>query len=685
MLNVLGSFSMISLLFIFVLLLLAGLLVWINRQTQEQYRLQSRLQAIVSTSLDAIVVVDRSGRILGFNEAAEEIFGYSRAEAVGEFMENLIVPKHMVDAHRAGIDRYRKTGDPRVIGKGRIQLEARRKTGEVFPTEMSISTAQSADGEIFVSFIRDISTRVSAEKELIKARDDAVEGERAKANVLAIMSHEMRTPLNGMLGTLELFDREDLTTKQMERINIIRGSGQQLLHHVNNVLNISRADSGKIETTPEIFFLEDLISEVVESQRAVAEFRGNSMSHHVSINCQGSCRGDAGRLPQVLLNLIANAIKFTRDGHISVTVNRVGHDDLVDFRVTDTGIGIAAADRDRIFDDFVTVDTSYGRLAGGTGLGLGISKRLIAAMGGKIGVESSMGKGSSFWFQLSLPEVELDPEDQASPTKESALAQNLRALQSLKILVVEDNSINRTVVRELLEQEGMQVEEAYDGAMGVRLADENSYDLVLMDISMPMLDGVEATRQIRLAENNETRVPIVALTAHALPADIERFREGGLDDILVKPISRSSIRNILLNTASAKLGNRSDQPNTIFASALPLIDQAHLSELTATLGKDRLAPLLEQFEIEMEHALNTLDNLSRSDLSGGDPQSMVHHVAGSAALLGASKLRWELVAIEKMLLLFDTAGGEYDAASLRANWDETRSALRTHCQRNQPD
>ena len=683
--NVLRFVSAITLALFAILLLLLTLFVWINRQTREktveQSQLRSRLQAIVSTSLDAVVVADHAGRVLEFNEAAEELFGYSRAEAIGELMEDLIIPRHMVDAHRAGIDRYRRTGERRAIGKGRLQLEARRKSGEVFPVEFSISTAQSAEGEIFALFIRDLSRRVAAEKELIKARDEAVEGERAKANLLAVMSHEMRTPLNGMLGTLELLDREDVTEKQRQRLDIIRSSGLLLLQHVNKALDVSRADAGKIEPVAEVFSLGDLVSELVESQRAEAEHGGNSISHHVTTDGPDACRGDVALLSQILLNLIGNAIQFTRDGRITVTANRLQHDDLVDFRITDTGIGIADADQNRIFEDFMTLNKSDSGMAGGTGLGLGIARRLVAATGGEIGVESTPGNGSVFWFRAPLPAAPSVPQLRADPKGETAPREDPHSLPSLRVLVVEDNRVNRVVVSELLEQEGMQVDEAHDGAMGVRLAGANSYDLVLMDISLPVLDGVSATREIRAAENPETRVPIVALTAHALPEDIERFRAAGLNDILVKPISRSSVRAILEDVARDKIGSDGEQSDTSPESAPALVDRAHLSELVATLGEDRLAPLLEELGIEMERALNMLDSLSESDFPRPDLRIMVHHVAGSAAMLGARGLRSELVAIEEMLLLSDTAGGGYHIASLRAVWDRTQPLLQTCCQR----
>ncbi|MGI9522759.1 MAG: ATP-binding protein, partial [Hyphomicrobiaceae bacterium] len=687
--NLLALVSTITLTLIAALLFLLALLLWINRQsrqkTLEQSQMRSRFQAIVSTSLDAVIVANREGRVLDFNGVAEDIFGYSRAEAIGELLEDLIIPSRMVEAHRTGMDRYRRTGTSKVAGKGLLKLEARRKSGEVFPIEVSISSAQSVDGEVFVSFIRDISNRIAAENELIKARDDAVAGERTKANLLAIMSHEMRTPLNGMLGTLELFDMEEVTEKQRERLDIIRSSGQLLLQHVNNVLDISRADSGKIEPVAEEFSLTDLVSEVVDSQRAVAEHHGNLISQKVSTNGHDTCLGDVVLLRQILLNLIGNAVKFTRDGKITVTANRPENDTYIEFQINDTGIGIADEDKSRIFEDFVTLDTSYSRSAGGTGLGLGIARRLVEEIGGEIGVEGVPDKGSVFWFRVPLLEVSsVQKQLFSSPEKTSAIGAAPK-LPSLRALIVEDNRINRFVARELLEQEGMKVDEAFDGAMGVRLAGENAYDIILMDISMPVLDGVEATRKIRATENSDEQVLIVALTAHALPADIERFRAAGMNDILVKPISRSSIRAILQDAAGNSKGHDNQKFDFPGSTAPQLTDEAQRSELSDTLGDDRVASLLDEFDIEMENALNQLADLSRSDVPRSELACLAHHAAGSAALLGARGLRSELIALEEFLLSPNEAIDEYDIDSLRLTWSKSRQLIRKGFQKNRSD
>jgi len=679
--GVANTLTMVSLLtaalFFGLIIMLAILVHYVRRERRralEEGLVKARLASIVATSLDAVLVVDGDGRVLEFNGAAETIFGYSRAEAVGARMEDLIVPDHHRQAHLAGMERYHRTGERRVVGKGRIQIEARRKDGEVFPVELSISTAASEDGEIFVSFARDISRRVAAERELVKARDEAVAGERAKADLIAVMSHEMRTPLNGMLGTLELMDVAGRSAKDMEYLDIIRASGKQLLHHVDNVLEISRVEAGKIVFAHETMSLRALVRELVDGQRAAAEHRGNTLVQRVKAHGHDYVIGDPNRIRQVLLNLIGNAIKFTRNGTICVEAERLGDSDMVEFRVIDDGIGIDAADKDRVFDEFVTLDVSYSRAVGGTGLGLAIVRRLVGAMGGDVGLESTKGAGSLFWFRLPLPSVLKAPPAAVPGAADAARPVAGKPLAPLKVLIVEDNRINRVVLRDLLEQDGHEVDEAHDGQQGLSMADRKSYDLVLMDISMPVLDGVAATRAIRQSEAQGTRLPIVALTAHAGSADKEHFRAAGVDDILVKPISRQSLRTILERFSNRRpAGADPDGP----AVPVGLLDHAHLESLAEALGQPKFGTLIGEFLAEMDAAIDVIATGLETGRIDEDLAAKVHSASGSSALFGAVTLRRDLADLEDRI----RGGAPPDeglGAAFRETWSRTARELRLH-------
>ena len=679
--NTLTLVSFLSLAFFAVLVFVVLLLIHFYRRAQEraveQSLVRSRLASIISTSLDAVIAVNRQGWIIDFNGAAEQIFRYSREEAIGQKMEEMIVPEHLKQAHLDGMDRYRKTGKKHVIGKGRIQIEARRKNGEVFPVELSISTAESEEGEIFVSFLRDISGQLAAEKELIKARDEAIAGEKAKADLIAVMSHEIRTPLNGILGTLELVDPDRLTAKDNEYFEIIRASGKLLRHHVDDVLEISRAESGKIEVARLPFSLPALVHELVDSQRGVSEHRGNSISRAVETHGRDYALGDPVRIRQILLNLIGNAIKFTRNGSIVVEAIRLADSDLVEFRVTDTGVGIAAKDQERIFNDFVTLDTSLSRTVGGTGLGLAIVRRLVKAMDGEVGLESTSGFGSSFWIRLPLPSPSGDAATERDANQDEKPSEEIGPVPPMKILVVEDNKINRVIVRELLEKDGHLVDEALDGQRGIKLAERNSYDLVLMDISMPVIDGIEATRAIREAEPAGTHLPIVALTANVLPSEMDRFLAAGLNEILVKPVSQQGLRAILAKF-SVKNSDQSDYgAEEEHADIDSLVDHAHLSDLVNALGAEKISRLVQDFSDEMGETLVSLDKCARSGEPKPEMRDKIHYAAGSSALLGAEALRLTLAKLEAQL----AEGFVCDPASsdkLKKIWSVTAMELEAH-------
>ncbi|MBT8475372.1 MAG: PAS domain S-box protein, partial [Alphaproteobacteria bacterium] len=407
--GVLTDLGLISFGLLALLLALVGILLTINRasqrQTSEIALTQGRLQAIISTSLDAILVAGKDGRVLDFNGAAEGIFGYTRDEAIGEDMADLIIPDHLRDAHNAGMVRYRQTGVKHVVGSGLLKLEAKRKDSSVFPVELSINSAESEEGEIFVSYIRDISKRVASENELVEARDKALAGEKAKADLLAVMSHEMRTPLNGVLGTLDLLSDTDLDERQQKYVGVMDASGKMLLEHVNNVLDISRVDAGKAERTEEPFDVSELAQSTVEGLQTTAALRGNTLKIARLGPSAGLRVGDRKRVQQILFNLLGNAIKFTENGAVTLEIDCERGGETVEFRVIDTGIGIVEADLTRIFGDFVTLDTSYQREVEGTGLGLGIVRRLTELLQGEIGVESEEGAGSVFWVRLPLPHV----------------------------------------------------------------------------------------------------------------------------------------------------------------------------------------------------------------------------------------------------------------------------------------
>ena len=326
-------------------------------------------------------------------------------------------------------------------------------------------------------------------------------------------------------GTLDLLSDTDLDERQQKYVGVMDASGKMLLEHVNNVLDISRVDAGMAERVEEPFDVCELAQSTVEGLQTTAELRGNTLKIAQPGPRAGMRVGDRKRIQQILFNLLGNAIKFTENGAVTLEIDCENGGETVEFRVIDTGIGIAEADLARVFEDFVTLDASYQREVEGTGLGLGIVRRLTDLLQGEIGVESEEGAGSVFWVRLPLPHVAARPF-----TRTVSLAPQEVAGRALRVLVVEDNEINRMVAREMLERNGCVVTEAVDGQDGVRAAEADAFDLILMDISMPKLDGTAAARMVKSGHGPNAGTPIIALTAHALPADVARFprrRDGG--------------------------------------------------------------------------------------------------------------------------------------------------------------
>ncbi len=653
----LNRVAAITLILVFILTLMIFVL-WrfsrVLRSHAEDARLSAdRMSAVVTTALDAVVVSDHSGVIHEFNGGAEDIFGYTRDEVLGRTIEDILVPPHLRTAHIEGFRRYLSTGERRVIGQGRVKLEARRKNGSTFPVELSLSSTRQQDGaEIFVAFLRDITSRVATEQALRQARDTAMAGERAKAELLAVMSHEMRTPLNGMLGTLELLGETDLSARQQKYLSVANRSGQLLLHHVNDVLDVARLESGKMGIEQRVVDLSDLVREVVEGQQTVAEAGGNAIEVSLPPADKSLVLSDPVRLRQILLNLVGNAVKFTRNGVIHISVDRLGYDDMVEISVTDTGIGIAPEDIERVFSDFVTLDATYDRKNTGTGLGLAIARRMARAMNGDIGVESEPGEGSLFWIRIPMPPAPADAtadEDIPAPVvpllpEVTTPAQPDHA--PLRVLVVEDNEINRLVVREMLETAGHTVTEAMDGLEGADAARDHKFDLILMDISMPHMDGIEATRLIRSRDGASSGVPIVALTAHAMLEEISRFKAAGMDHSLTKPISRESLQ-IALNLARGTPASP-DMPEKSAPEADTPVDQSRLDTMAQEVGAERLGKLIDAFLAEADKAVDCLTTTQGSARDDRSVLATLHHLAGSAAVFGARDLHGWLAEMERL-------------------------------------
>ncbi|WP_193222068.1 ATP-binding protein [Amylibacter sp. SFDW26] len=600
-------------------------------------RASTRLKSSFDTSLDAIVVANTNGEIMEFNEAAETVFGYSATEAVGAQMADLIIPPQYHEAHHAGMKRFNDTKSPKLVGQGRIEITALRKSGEEFQIEIAIGHAEDENGSIFVAYIRDITDRLAAEEELRIARDKALDADKAKSNFLAVMSHEMRTPLNGLFGTIELLQETRLSKKQTEYIGLAKNSSDILLHHVNDVLDVSRLDAAKMDLSPKSFDLKKFFENIITTNQTTAYSKKNQLSLELGNMPDRNVWMDDHRLRQIAYNLIGNALKFTTGGQVKVKAHVTSGLELV-FSVSDTGIGISEDNIEHVFEEFYTQDKSYDRMASGVGLGLAICKRIVDLMGGEISLESSLGNGTKFTVVVPLLlDDKVKEIIEIIPT-----SYDPKILKARRILLVEDNDINRHIVREMLEKDGVIITEATNGLEAVQMAEEQKYDLILMDVSMPVMNGIDATKEIRNSGGLSAEVPILGLTAHALPREHEKFITAGMDACLCKPISHEILAFNIEGLLTAKSRGRSiaGQENAPY-----YLNSNIVSEVKDALGDEKFKNILNDFQIEIDGLIKSIPQLiDASDYN--ELAAATHKSVGSSGVLGAECLQDSLRVIE---------------------------------------
>lgn len=628
-----------------------------------------RKTAILESALDCIITINHEGRILEFNPASENTFGYQKAEAIGKLMGDLIVPPIYRKAHNHGLKHYLKTGEQNVLGK-RIEIIAMRKDGSEFPVELAITPIFLNDSlPMFTGYLRDITSRKLAEEELHKAKEAAETASVAKSQFLAVMSHEIRTPLNAIIGMGELAIESKLESERIEFLQTIQENSEILLSLINDILDFSKIEAGQVDIEKIEFNLAETVENVLEMFAFKAFAKGLELLGKIDKNLPETIIGDSTRVRQILSNLIGNAIKFTNEGEVFVSLNVVRltkQKVTVLFRIKDTGIGIPLDKQTTIFDKFNQADISTTRKYGGSGLGLSICRSLVNLMNGEIGINNEAEIGSEFYFSLefvigkSKKKAEIEFADNfknlnllvvesntsakdvlaeifseittnvvfantaeesikalesqkfdvaivesklplingsnlaelikinslnliktillsnnateihyadsidkivSKPIKKSCLLSAISEVSSWKkpeagtlsaqtedepkfiparILLAEDNEANQVLAGRILQKAGYVVEMASNGLKAVEMFLNNNYDLILMDVEMPEMDGFQATTQIRKLEKT-SKIPIIALTAHAIEGYREKCHAFGMDDYLTKPLRREHL------------------------------------------------------------------------------------------------------------------------------------------------
>jgi PAS domain S-box-containing protein len=513
----------------------------------EEARRAERLALVARRANDSVVFTSPSGRIEWVNDAFTRITGYSAEEAIGRRPGDVLNSATTSPTALAELAAAQREGRPCII-----EIENRTKDGRNLWMEVSMAPITNADGspDVFIAIERDITQTKAHEAELSAAREAAEAAARVKAVFLATMSHEIRTPLNGVIGMAELLEETRLDPQQRQYLTTIIESGRALLTIINDVLDLSKLQSGKSELRAEPFSVAACVQGAAELLQPTARKKGIALKVE-NLPDLPLHLGDGGRLRQILLNLIGNAVKFTAEGQVALTMGAQPGEaaDTLRIAVADTGIGIAPDRLGHVFDSFTQADASIGRQFGGTGLGLTISRLLAQQMGGDIEVSSVQGQGSVFTLTVRLPRAPAVPVV-------AAPADPLIPRTSLRVLVAEDNRTNMLIARKLLERAVASLEEASDGRIAVEKYRAAPPDLVLMDVSMPEMDGLAATRAIRAheAEAGLPRCPVYALTAYAAPDEAAECLAAGLDGVLTKPLVRAELYGLLVSVAGESGG-----------------------------------------------------------------------------------------------------------------------------------
>jgi len=488
---------------------------------------ERRMRSVFDGVADAVIAIDSERRITFFNPAARQLFGYDQQDGP-ELNIAVVIPGF--------VDQPAPTGATTVV-----EAEGRHKNGRMFPIEMAFGEGVEGDRRRTIVIVRDITQRKRADAAIKAARDQAIESATTKAQFLATMSHEIRTPINAVVGMSELLMQSDLPAEAYDYAKTVRDSAESLLSVINDILDFSKIDAGKMEIDSRPLSLVAVVENAADICASAARGKGLSLVTHIAPDVPVNVLGDAGRVRQILINLIGNAVKFTSEGNVVVRAvidHLIGDRVAVRFSVSDTGLGITPENADRLFEAFHQGDGSTRRRFGGTGLGLSISKRLVELMHGKIGVDSALGAGSTFWFIVPFDKIDDESQTERPPT-----------LRGARVLIIDDDDTSRAILEQYLMNWGVvstSTENPVHAIALLKAAHVRSapYDAVLVDFLMPGVDGFALAARIR-GDATIAAVPLILVTAHDEPGRGAEAIARGFSTYLRKPLKQSALFDAL--------------------------------------------------------------------------------------------------------------------------------------------
>lgn len=509
----------------------------VTARLQDQQTEMRRLSLVARNANDSVIFTDKSRRILWVNHAFTTVTGFTAEEAIGQHVGELLA------GDISGLPEVHPIEEAVARGEGfRGDFENTRKDGRRIWVDVNLFPIVDEAGgvDFFVSIERDVTEARQLATDMAQAREEAEHAARAKADFLANMSHEIRTPLTGVIGMADLLAETDLDAEQTRFTETIRGSSLALMAIINDILDLSKLDAGRMELHPVVFAPQDCVKETMKLLSPSADSKGLAITYSADPSIPAYVKADDGRIRQVLTNILGNAIKFTDAGGVDVRLSHRGAGARARLvcTVSDTGIGIAKSQQEQIFDHFTQAEADTTRKFGGTGLGLSITRHILDVMGGQISVESEPGAGATFSFEI--PYEPAQPDEIRTLTGAHVLGAG-KIVPGLRILVAEDNQTNRFLLKKYLKDQPIDLVFAHDGVEAVEAVERMVPDLIFMDMSMPRMTGVEATKAIRkLAIAQPT---IVALTAHAFDEEMQDCLDAGMDAFLTKPLRKATLLN----------------------------------------------------------------------------------------------------------------------------------------------
>lgn len=577
-------------------------------------------RAIFSTSPSGIIIVDSYGNIKQLNTASEALFGYKADSILNKNIDTLIY---------SASDKNHYFFNTKIKSNGNLinEAEAMRMDNSRFPIYLAIGKMEQAEETLYVLIVSDLTERKQHEEELdkyranleqtvkerteelIQARDSAEAGARTKAAFLANMSHEIRTPMNAIIGFTEmLILKQTMPEESLKHLRTVLNSAQSLLVIINDILDISKLESGKFVLERTYFHLPNALALALQTVNQQALEKNLEMRFDLETDLPHRYLGDPTRLRQVILNLVSNAIKFTQEGHIHIYVKKESNNKL-HFIVSDTGIGMNEQQVKNVFESFVQADESTTRCFGGTGLGTTISKQIVNIMGGDIWVESELGKGSAFHFTCELDIVEQALDRECLYENDNVEVNTFNSPRKFNVLLTEDIEANAELVTLRLEHQGHSVHWARNGKEAVEATQKTDYDIILMDVMMPIMDGFEATRMIRKSEHSsDQHIQILALTASVMSEDYQNCLKAGMDAVEAKPINFNHLFSAMENMVPPGQGEINDTQEVDIKQAF-FID---FTPLTGVIDYDKAIEVWREKEV-YARALNTFSKQRRED------------------------------------------------------------------------